>query len=178
MATAKAYDEYEDAGMAFDSGELEDWDLKAWAEHRVGVLAARRMTFLSAADIRNGAKPWFMQRASKNLLDLCSWYCRAMGLVGPSREDLDTLPPSSSAAGKAIRKQALNLSPDEFVGEWEGEVLEELCHVVTIGRRCSTASAVGWKKHERSLSNKAANCLVRELNAARALKVLLLSEVG
>lgn len=156
MANAKAYDSYEDVGMAFSDDDCAAYDPEVWATERVtylreGELLLRRRTEL---DLSN---PKWWQAQHVRLKNLIRWYCVA--LVLPLEEDED-LPAPTSAAGKRITAKAVSLEEAGFVGEWQANAEAALRYVVTIGRR----SSKDWPKSMRSQSNKLANCVVREVN--------------
>lgn len=173
MATAIAYDQWDDPGLAFTEEDLASWDLKAFGNERVEYLLRWHRLFLRRAEIPDMPKPEWWKEFVKPLLNAATWYCHALGLEGVMTDAASTLPPAASEEGKALTKDALNADPSDVAHEIMGDVEVALHHAVTIGRRCVGKGA--WKKEQKSLSNKLANCLMKERSLAEKMEAALAS---
>ena len=171
MASATAYDQYEDAGLAFSDEDLKAWDIKEWGEERLVYLVAKRSLPLRSSQLRDAPKPVFTAKLVKAMADCITWDCLSLGLRNVTAGEMDDLPSPPEQAGQELNVAALawRSGIGSWIDQWESEALIELQHLVTIGRRCGSI----WKKHERSLSNKAANCLMREINVCTKYRTVL-----
>lgn len=177
MATASAYDQWDDPGLAFTEEDLAGWDVKVMAEERVADLLARTRLALRRAELPDLPMPDLWKEASKSILNAATWWCQAVTIPGVVREEATTLPPADSPEGKALTKEALNAEAAEWLAEWLADVEASLHHLVTIGRRCVTKGV--WKgKEKKSLSNKAANALMKEYSLITKLEAMLESKSG
>lgn len=174
MATAKAYDQYEDAALTFSDEEILAHDPQRWAEQRVSeLILAKYWPLVRMSELADAAKPGWARQSSSYVRSLCRWYCIAMEIDAPSDTEY-TLPDSRNKIGRQVTMMAQSLVPEEFVQAWGAEAHRELTYVVTIGRRCiSKSSVTGWDVGTKKLSNKLANCLVREIACAAKLQDLL-----
>lgn len=167
MASAPAFDEYEDVGMAFTEAALEEWDPKAWAESRVVYLMKQsHIVELMAQSYSVVGPEATMRKASSMIVDIATWMCRAMELSGVNRE-----PNWNDGQLKAMKSEALRLEPSAWLEAWRSEADVAMRVVVTSGRRA--AGVCKWTKGQRSLSNKLANCVGKELWVAEKVEVSL-----
>lgn len=170
MATAKAYDPYEDAGLAFSDTDVAEYSPKAWADERVGELMERHALMQRRYDIPRLESPEWWAQGAALLRSKIGWYCIRMELVAPAEEDWE-LPSPMSKAGKALTVAAQSVTPEDFLGSWRAEVESALRYVVTIGRRASGR----WDKAMKKKSNQLANCVHTEILACDKLEVALQS---
>lgn len=174
MATAGAYDEWEDVGMAFTEEDIASYDPQKWADQHALDLVQRIKVFLRHAELPKVEKPDWWSKAADRYIDVITWLCVATEIPGIDREAIRTLPDAKSAEGKVLTKEALDLVPEEWLGYCSEANEADLRYVVTIGRRCGK----GWGKRNRSLNNKLANALVRERAALLKLEDLLNSRTA
>lgn len=172
MATAVAYDEWDDPGMAFTDEDLVSYDPQKWADQHVLVLTGTIKSVLRHAELPKIEKPDWWSKAADKMIDTITWFCVALEIPGIDREAIRTLPDAKSAEGKALTRTALDLNPEDWLGAMLSTSEANLRHIVTIGRRCA---GKGWDKRNRSLNNKLANSLIRERNALLKLEDLLTS---
>lgn len=171
MARAKAYDEYEDAGLAFSVEELALYRPQKWAEQRVLELREMILVLKRRELLPEMPKPEWWKGVRKRCEQLASWYCVALEVPALAEDDV-ALPPPTSHAGKRLAKSAAGVV-DGQVWLDEARVSSEasLKYVVTLGRRCQgNPSTSGWKLAEGKQSNKLANCIVKELYALDRLQ--------
>lgn len=104
--------------------------------------------------------------AAKRLLDVVTWYCRAVGLDGVNRTEITTLPSLSSAEGKKLTAHALKLSTPDLLRRLREKAEADMRYAVTIGRRCEGVRRAegGWSKEDRSASNRLANSILKEVS--------------
>lgn len=172
MASASAYDHWDDPGLAFTEEDLASHDPQKVAEVRVAALLHRFQVAKRRAELPDLEKPQWWAEVSKRLLDVVTWYCVALEIPGINREAAQELPPASSQEGKALTKEALNATPSDWLAEWAEEAESSARYAVTLGRRCI---GKGWPKRNRSLSNKMANCFTKELNLIQKFESMLVS---
>lgn len=175
MATATAYDSWDDPGLAFSEDDVAQWDMQAWAEERVARLCAHFHVALRRSELPGIEKPVWWRKAADKVLDLMTWYCVSMEVSGLDREAARVLPDPSSVAGKALTKQALELTPEDWLGVWASGAEGAMRHVVTIGRR---KGGKGCTKLEKKRSNKLANCVFKEISQCQRLETMLESRTG
>jgi len=174
MAKAKGYDDWEDAGMAFSSDELDAYQPVEWAQQRVARLCAMRQVVMRHLELPDIAKPLWWRDAAKWLRDKIGWYCTAMHLTPPTEEELgNVLPDRKTAAGKALSKEASLLDARDWLGAWAAETEAAMRYVVTIGRRASASCK--WDAFTNKASNRLANCVNGELQLQRKLDETLVS---
>jgi hypothetical protein len=169
MASAKAYDEWEDAGMAFSTDELEDHSPTVWASERVAKLCVMRQVVMRHIELPDIAKPHWWHGAGKNLRDVIMWYCKALQLEGPTAKELgdEGLPSRNSAAGKELSRVASLLDISEWLSAWAADAEASKRYVVTIGRRASASCK--WDKATMKASNRLANSVDKEIRATEHL---------
>ena len=176
MATAVAYDAWEDPGLAFSEEEVAAFNPQELGAARRDHLLSLWAVAVRRADLVGAEKPQWWKDAAKKLLDTASWYCVAMEVPAFDRELLkDELPAPSTAEGKRLAKQALDASPDDFLGAWLDNAEACMRHAVTLGRRHAGKHK---NKNSKRLANKLANCLTREMAANTRLRTLLDSRVS
>lgn len=168
MATARLYDQWEDAGMAFTEEDLESYSPQRWAEQRIEKMMGRYVVVCRRAELAEDKPQWWKDFAS-GIKKVVGWYCVAMELP---KMEMDSAS-ASLTAGKRLTAQARDLTPEVALGVWQTDAEAAMRHVVTLGRRCAGR---GWKKGERSLSNKLANCVMREHTLAAKLERQLASK--
>lgn len=175
MARARAYDEWEDAGLTFSTDELEAWDPAQWASDRVAKLCSMRQVAMRRTELPDIPKPLWWKEATKNLRDKITWYCKAVPLVAVTEEELgdENLPSRNSVRGKALSKAASLLDEDAFVGQWAVDAEDALRYVVTIGRRAGAHCK--WTTAQHKQSNRLANCIRQELFVTDKLEKSLAS---
>lgn len=172
MAQSSRYDEFEDVGMAFTDEEIAAYDMQAVALERVGVLTELVLRPAKRKLQLKPQYPTFVGQMIKITTGVVTWYGTALELPR-TREDLEAafarMDPETDE-GKAITIQAQQMNYEDLLLSWEAQVIGVMRKHVTIGRRCSTATKVsGWKKADKSMSNKLANCIVREMDAVEKL---------
>lgn len=173
MATATAYNDFEDPGLAFGEEELKSWNIKEFSEERVAMLINARRILIRSLEIPQISMPALRRHAAKNLRDISSWYCVAIEIPG-IKQDVEALLDPHSPEGKALTKAARDLDLADWLGDWHAPAETAMRKVVTLGRRCASVPQVsGWKKADGKLSNKLANCLMKELNAIDKLSLKL-----
>jgi hypothetical protein len=175
MATAVAYDQWDDPGLAFSEEEIAGYLPTALATQRIEMLCYQHRVILRAVQV-GAPKPVFWAKAAAKLLDVASWYAQAVGVTGIDREACGQLPDPKSAAGKELTVVAQRLEPDSFITALAVDAELQMRYVVTIGRKCAGATPISkWGKKERSLSNKLANAVKKEIDLAHKLSELLAS---
>jgi hypothetical protein len=169
MASAQAYDSWEDAGMVFSTDQLEEYLPSEWAQERVAKLCAMRQVVMRHLELPDIAKPMWWQKVSKVLRDRIMWYCKALHLEGPTPKELgdEGLPGRNTAAGKELSRIASLLDVKEWLADWGTDTEASLRYVVTIGRRA--AASCKWDKSTKKASNRLANCVMDEIRAAQYL---------
>jgi hypothetical protein len=155
MASAAAYDEWEDPGKAFSDQEVEGYSVLKEAEARMQYLHRQLLLVEKARTFKDHAKPAWMTKQSKRLLQVMGWLCKAVELEGFNDEEMKELPLATSAAGKALAKEAQQIDWEGWINHAIQSTEAALIYHVSLSRRC----AGRWAKRERSLSNKYANAL-------------------
>lgn len=174
MATAAAYDGWDDAGMVFSTDELEEYDPRAWASERVARLCAMRQVVQRYVELPDIPKPMWWKEVSKGMRQKITWYVTALLLVPPTEEEIgDVLPGRTSAAGKKLSLAAVGLEPCDWLGAWENDASASKRYVVTIGRRAGASCK--WDKQTKKQSNVLANCVSQELHLLQKLDEVLTS---
>jgi hypothetical protein len=113
--------------------------------------------------------------ARKLMIGCATWYCRAMEIPGIDFDALLTLPDPTSQEGKAFTREAQMFTSVEDgalgrVTQYHVDRQKDMMYVVTIGRLCTERKSIsGWGKNERSLSNKLANSVNKEVTAGEKL---------
>lgn len=173
MATARAYDAYQDTGLAFSEDEIREYDSQVWAQERVERLGKIQLVLMRKAELTD-SKPKWWDGFAKRVAQIVGWYCVAMEVPKPPTP---TLPDPHSAEGKRLTIQAQELDEDDALGKWRSSADKSLRFVVTIGRACGGNRPVsGWKKKEVRLSNRLANCVMREVQLADKMEEELASK--
>lgn len=174
MATAVAYDDWEDPGMAFSEEELLAFDPCAWMATHLRTLADEMVMWQRRTELPDMPKPWMAREILVRMVRTMSWSAStACGkpleeVVGWQNHTDIVLPDPTSKEGKALSQRALNCDAEAWLGERRAHVEGDLRIVVTTMRR-----RFGIKKPAkavRSAGNKFVNCLVRELNLLDTLK--------
>lgn len=165
MATAEAYDQWDDPGMAFTDEQCAEYDPKAVAAVRVNELLGYIPLALRRSQLGEKAKWW--ESVAAKMTDCVTWYCVVAELPGIDRAALH-------AQAELVDKKAMTQltvvarqlgEPEEFLERWQAAVRTEMVQHVTLGRRCAGSRKIsGWTKAQRSLSNKIANAVIRELH--------------
>jgi len=176
MATASSYDEWEDVGMAFSEETVAEWSPKEWAEGRVTYLVQQARIMQRRSTIQGLGKQVWCEDAAKRLLDVAAWYCRAMEIPGINREEALELPSPKTADGRKLTSAAQAAEPENWLGALAAGGEAAMGFVVTLGRRAS--SRPDWKRADGKLSNKLANCVMKEINVAAHLESQLISHSG
>jgi hypothetical protein len=164
VAKATLYDPYEDVGLAFTEDEVAGWSVTEFANDRVDTLLREALGWRKRASIPDMDKAGFSEGVASRLVNTATWYCKAIGLDGVDRSGL-VLPSAQSKEGKALAKWAQDVDPAEWVAQFLGEAQRNMTHVVTIGRR-----QTGWQKAQHRLSNKLANCVMKEVHLGELLE--------
>lgn len=175
MASAAAYDSWDDPGLAFSEDEVAGWDMQKWAEERIALLHVHFLTALRKSELPGVEKPDWWRKAADKVLDLMTWYCVALEIPGFDREAIRKLPDPSSSAGKELTKKALDCDPKDWLGMWADGAESAMRYVVTIGRR---KAGKGCTKVEKKRSNKLANCVFKEINGNQRLETMLESRTA
>lgn len=160
--------------MAFTHEDLEAWNVKECAEQRQAAVIALACIAKRRTELPDLPKPDWWKEVAKRMRNVATWYGVAM-VIDTDVEAALALPSAESAEGKALTRLALNAEPADWLAGWLADVEAGLAHVVTIGRRC--AAKGGWSKEQKSLSNKLANCLVKEHNLISKMQDSLNSRV-
>jgi hypothetical protein len=170
MATAEAYDQWDDPGLAFTDEQCAEYDPKAVAAVRVNELLGLVPLAIRRSQLGEKAKWW--ETVAAKMTDVITWYCVVGGLPGIDRAALH-------AQAEMVDKKALTQltviarqlgEPEEFLAVWQASVRSEMVQHVTLGRRCAGSRKLsGWTKAERSLSNKIANAIVKEMSVAQKM---------
>lgn len=160
MARSAVYDKWEDVGLAFSVEEVADYDPKVLGEKRIAHLMDAALVMERRSTLPKIDKPAFCHQVARDLLNRATGYCRALTLPGIDKSAALTLPHAGSAEGKALTARAVNMDIDAWLVEEIARVEACLRYAVSIGRRAE--SRTGWRKTDRSLSNKLANALVQE----------------
>lgn len=170
MATATAYDQWEDAGMAFSDEELAAWSTEEWVTQHVEELVDLCRLLKRRQELPGFPKPAWVGKAFQTMRNVATWYCVAAGVAAIDEEEAWTLPSPQSKEGKALTKLALDLDVAAWIGLRREVVEADLRRLVTIGRRC--AGSGRWNKAQKKQSNKVVNALVREAHAVDTLEKL------
>lgn len=174
MATAEAYDDFDDPGLAFTDEQVKEYRPQIVASVRVNWLLEHIPLVLRRSQLGEKAQWW--TKVGHKMVDVVTWYCVVAELPGIDREELMKEPEAEKALTLAARKLG---EPDEFLAEWASLIRTEMVQHVTLGRRCSSARAISsWGKRERSISNKVANALKKELDATGRLGSVLASRTA
>lgn len=161
MATAEAYDDWDDPGLAFTDEQCKEYDPKAVAAVRVNELLATIPLAIRRSQLGEKVKWW--ETVAAKMTDCVTWYCVVAGLPGIDRAALHTLPTDKALTALTVRARDLG-EPEDFLDVWRASVRSEMVSHVTLGRRCAGSRKLsGWGKAERSMSNKIANALMKEL---------------
>lgn len=174
MATAEAYDQWDDPGLAFSEEQISGYEPTAVAAVRVNELLELIPVVARRAQLGEKAKWW--ESVGAKMLDVCSWYCVVAELPGIDREGALEV----TADGSALRKLTVAArdlgTPEDFLAEWQGKADAEMRQHVSLGRRCASSRKLsGWSKRERSISNRVANALFKEQAAIARLSTSLRS---
>lgn len=179
MAQAEAYDGWDDPGLAYSEEQIAGHRPSAYAERRVAELVADARTILALLALPDTPKADWWKAVEVKLVDCATWYCRVAEIPGIDRAELAALPPRASAAGKELTLAAQRLDAQSFMDAWATGAQVGMTGFVTLGRRCAGATQIsGWKKREKSLSNKIANAINREISASEKLSIQLASLSG
>jgi hypothetical protein len=161
VATASAYDQYEDAGIAFAQEDVDGYDPAEWAAGHVEALAQYGLTVRRRAELETDKPVWWAGAAKR--MDACiGWMCVALELNRAQYEV--AMPEPKTASGKRNTTLAHALTPQDVVGHLREGAIGGLVYTVSIGRRKR-----GTKLY-RSQCNKLANALVQQLHAADKLE--------
>lgn len=173
MATAEAYDQWDDPGLAFSEEQIKACNPKASAAERVNALIEIVPVVLRRSELGTKAKWW--EKVADKMVDVITWYCVVAELPGIDREGIRI-----HANDKAITLRAHKLgTEEEFMRIWHSTVSGVLVTHVTLGRRCASARALsGWTKKERSLSNRVANAIFKELTVIHRMDEALASRTS
>jgi hypothetical protein len=172
MATAKAYYEWEDVGLAFSDNELASYDPFWFAQKRVDAMAEhlliveRKLTLAIPMSIWVQAKVFLVQDIN--------WITTPTVALGTESPLPLKLPDPKSKEGKALMVRCNELEPKDWVGLWYKDARNAMRHLVTIGRRCNTQRSVsGWKQEDKKASNRLANSVMKEIHHSGMLADLL-----
>jgi hypothetical protein len=156
VATAKAYDQWEDPGLAFSDVECAEYDPQAWADQHVEGLASEYRVLLRKEHINGMDNPAWLKEARTRLASLIRWFCVAME-IDALPDEAYALPKANTSLGRRLTITAQELDEAAWAAGGQARVRADLARMVTLGRR------VKLSKAERSYGNKLANCLTREL---------------
>ena len=162
--------------MAFTEEDLASWDMKAFANERVEHLHVLYLLAARRTQLPDMPKPTWWTDLSGKIVSVAKWYCHALDLPGLDLDAWMATPDPKTEEGKALTKHAVNAEAEDFVGQWLEDAESALRLAVTTGRRCSAKG--GWKKADKSLSNKLANCIMKERNLAEKMSNELVSMSG
>lgn len=171
MASASAYDEFEDAGMAFTADQVGAYQVATAIEERIAVLCRELHVVTRRMALPGTEKPVWHQHAQRALVTSITWLLRVGSLPGKSEDELTALPAPTTAAGKALTKEAQTMEPVDWCAAMLSDAENELVQAVTLGRRAQSAQS--WPKAQRSLSNKYANALNGQRRAFETLRTEL-----
>lgn len=177
MGVAIAYDAFEDVGMAFSDEQVASFVPSAWAEGRVKELLHQVLVIEKYLSIPNAAKEQWWRKTQAKLIDVVTWYCQVAVIPGIDRSVVRVLPSASSSEGKALAVSAHQLADSgAWMSAWLAELAQEMRCFVTLSRRCASAVRIsGWKKHDKSVANKIANAIKREIDVAEEAAIRLSS---
>lgn len=169
MAKAKGYDDWEDAGKAFSTDELDEYLPTEWAQERVAKLCMTRQIVMRHLELPDIAKPLWWRKVSNVMRDRIMWYCKALHLEGPTPQELgnEGLPGRNTAAGKELSRIASLLDVKEWLSEWGTDAEASMRYVVTIGRRAGVSCK--WDAFTNKANNRLANCVMMEIQAVQYL---------
>jgi len=164
MATAEAYDDWDDPGLAFTDEQLGEYDAKAVAAVRINYLLETIPLAVRRSQLGEKVKWW--EGVAARQLDCVTWYCVVAGLPGVDRAEVYASAEPEGKALTALTVRARDLGePDAYLAAWTASVRSEMVQHVTLGRRCTNSRKLsGWTKADRSMSNKIANALMKEIN--------------
>lgn len=169
MATAEAYDQWDDPGLTFTDEQCHEYKPQTTAAVRMNEL----LELIPLALLRSqlGEKPQWWVKVAHKMVDCVTWYAVVAELPGIDRAEVLEEPQRTTELTVAARKLG---EPDEFLATWRQGVRAEMVIHVTLGRRCSGSRKIsGWTKRERSVSNKVANALTKELGVCDHLEQML-----
>lgn len=178
MATAEAYDDWDDPGMAFNDEQVESYEPQACAAVRMNWLLGSIPLAVRRAQLGEKAKWW--ETVAAKQADLVTWYAVVAELPGVDREGLLGVDGVDGADLRKLTVGARDMGdPLDWLAEWSSMVDQEMRGHVTLGRRCATSKKMsGWGKRERSISNKVANALHKEQTTIARLALQLRSRTG
>jgi hypothetical protein len=175
MASAGAYDEWDDAGMAFTDEECSGYRPKVFAEKRVSAIGEAILVLMRREAIEGLPMPEWWHEVRQGLERIASWYCVSQEIPALAL----ALPPSSSQEFKKLAAAAQKLDAESFVGQYLADAEANMRYVVTLGRRCmGNAKMSGWKKTDGKASNKLANCVMKERNFGEKIRGTLTARIG
>lgn len=170
MATAIAYNQWEDPGLSFTEEEVEAFNPQELGKLRLDYVLSLWAVAHRRADLPGTDKPVWWRSAEKMVFSVGRWYCMALELPGLDKEALTlALPSSQTAEGKKLAKAVVNAEPEEWLGEWIANAEACMRYAVTLGRRHASQHK---NKNSKRLANKLANCITREMDACTRLTVL------
>jgi hypothetical protein len=174
VATAEAYDQWDDPGLTFTDTQCAEFRPQTTAAVRMNELLEMIPLALRRSQLGEKAQ-WWTQVAHK-MVDCVTWYAVVAELPGIDRAEVLVEPEATKEVTVAARKLG---EPQEFMATWHQGVRAELLVHVTLGRRCSGSRKVsGWTKRDRSISNKVANALNKELSTCGRLETMLASRTS
>lgn len=166
MARAKAYDPYEDPGLALSEDEVATFDMAGFVQRRVDQLCARGR-WINKRAVMNLSKPELMKRIVRLVQSKIGWYVRVAELKGLDYEETLAPPTPQSKAGKELAASVHRLPLRDWLVQWRDSADSELRLYVTTSRRAGAVQ--GWAKAKWKQSNRIANAIQQEVNAAVAL---------
>lgn len=167
MARSSAYDQWEDAGLAFTDTEVADFNVQALAERHLLWLCGVVRIVARREQLPNMPKPKFNQTMLKMLKARATWLCVAAGIETVDLVAVCTLPDPKSKEGKELTQEALNAEPEEFLNTIKARLVALMTNFVTLSRRA--AGPQKWKKQEHSRSNKVANAIAGDIRTVEQL---------
>lgn len=173
MATAQAYDEFEDPGLSFSDEELTQWSIQGWVIEHISDLLFKLAVLNRYSTIPNMQKQTTAMEAAKMVFSSATFYCLKALLPGLERASAFELPDPKSEEGRRLTAVAVNVDLPKFIDEWVGSAEAARRYFVTIGRRANVAQ--GWGKGQRSISNQVANAITQEINKAQKIQLLCIS---
>lgn len=181
VARAQAYNEWEDAGLAFSEADLVEFHPLDVIDVRIARLIEHGQWFARRVQMELD-KPGLTKDGLRFVKGTADWYGTIRGEM-PAWDG--SVPEPTSVEGKQLSAVILGQTLEDHVQVWRDEVEGSLRQYVSLSRRAAGAALVSgragmkadgedfvpgaWTKADHSLSNKTANGLHRELLTATKL---------
>lgn len=157
MARAKAYDKWDDPGMAFSGEQIANYNIQEAGIRRMDVLIEAQNIMYAIAQIPGG-QTVVPKKISDHLKKRATDLARVLWIEQPDPTDFDSMDPEFVLAAQNVEdlwEWAIN-----FVVDTEAWIT--MC--VTLGRRAAIGNS--WSKQDHSFSNVMINQGVIQLRTA------------